>query len=384
MRKVYIVGVGLVKVGRHFDKGLRELFAEAALKAIDDTKGVEVEALIVGNMCSSSLCEQSNLGVLLADYSGLIGKPAYKVEAACGSGGVALFTGYTLVSSGLFNVVMVGGVEKLTEYPTRTVTSALAQASDAEYELYFGASFTGLNALIMRYYMERYGITRDEISEWPVLMHENALSNPYAQLRFRITKDQVNKSQVIADPIRLYDASPISDGAAAVILASEDIARKITDTPVEIAGLGMATDKLYLASRSRLDLFEATVKASKMAYSMAGISPRDVDVAEVHDAFSILGLINIEDLGFVSERGKAAKLLCEGRFRPGDKPTVNPSGGLKARGHPVGATGVYQVAEVAMQLRGDFPGVKVSNANIGLAQSIGGVGSIVTVIILKR
>lgn len=384
MRKVYIVGVGLVKVGRHFDKGLRELFAEAALKAIDDTKGVEVEALVVGNMCSSSLCEQDNLGVLLADYSGLIGKPAYKVEAACGSGGVALFTGYTLVSSGLFNIVMVGGVEKLTEYPTRTVTSALAQASDAEYELYFGASFTGLNALIMRYYMERYSVTRDEISEWPVLMHENALSNPYAQLRFKITRDQVSKSQVIADPIRLYDASPIGDGAAAVILASEDIARKITDTPVEIAGLGMATDKLYLASRSRLDLFEATVKASKIAYSMAGVSSKDIDVAEVHDAFSILGLINIEDLGFVSEKGKAAKLLCEGRFRPGDKPTVNPSGGLKARGHPVGATGVYQVAEVAMQLRGDFPGVKVSNANIGLAQSIGGVGSIVTVIILKR
>jgi len=384
MRKVYVVGVGLTKIGRHFDKGLRELFAEAALKAIDDTKGVNVEALVVGNMSSSSLCEQDNLGALLADYAGLTGKPAFKVEAACGSGGTAVFTGYSLVASGLFNVVMVGGVEKLTEYPTRTVTSALAQASDAEYELYFGASFTGLNALIMRYYMEKYGVTRSEISEWPVLMHENASRNPYAQLPFKITKEQVNKSQIIADPIRLYDASPIGDGAAAIILASEEVARKITDTPVEIAGLGMATDKLYLASRDKLDTFKATVEAAKVAYNMANISPKDVDVAEVHDAFSILGLINLEDLGFVEEKGKTAKLLCEGRFRPGDKPAVNPSGGLKARGHPVGATGVYQVAEVAMQLRGDFPGTKVPEAKVGLAQSIGGVGSTIVVTILKR
>lgn len=382
MSKVYVVGIGFTKIGRFFEKGLRELFAEAALKAIDDIGGERIEALVVGNMLSSTLSNQDNLGAVLADYAGLGGIPAFKVEAACGSGGAAILAGYSLVASGMYDLVMVGGVEKETEHSTKIVTEALAQAADAEYEMFHGISFTGLNALIMRLYMETYNIGRDEMSTWPVLMHKNASKNPYAQLPFEITKEDVAKSMMIADPIRLLDSSPIGDGAAAVVLASEKIARKLSDTPVEIAGISMATDHIYTAYREELLKFEATIKAANRVYEIAKIRPENVDIVEVHDAFTILGFMNLEDLG-LSERGKTPKLIDEGRFYPGDKPTVNPSGGLKARGHPVGATGVYQVAEIAMQLRGDYPGLKV-NGEIGLAQSIGGLGTSVIVTVLKR
>jgi len=383
MRRVYVVGVGLTKVSRHYDKGLKELFAEAAWKAIEDAGNVMPKALVVGNETSSSLQDQDNLGAYLADYGGLGRIPAFKVEAACGSGGTAFYVGFSLVASGLADVVMVAGVEKLTDARSSTTTAALAKAAEAEYESFYGVSFTSLNALLMNYYMEKYKVSHEELAEWSVMMHENASQNPYAQLRFKITKEQVVTSRVIAYPLRLLDASPISDGAAAVIIASEDVAKKITDTPVLVAGVGMSTDKIYMASREYLDRMIALTNAAKQAYEMAKIEPRDLDILEIHDAFSILGVMSLEDLG-LAEKGKAVKLLNEGRFHPGDKPTANPSGGLKARGHPVGATGVYQIAEIAMQLRGDFPGVKVSNAEIGLASNIGGVGTSITVAILKR
>ncbi len=383
MRKVYVVGVGMTKVSRNFSKSLRELFAEAALKAIDDCGGVVPEALVIGNMLSSSLQEQDDLGALLADNIGLRGIGAVKVEAACGSGGYAVAMGYSLVASGLYDVILVGGVEKMTDYPTADVTRALAQAADAEYELFYGVSFPALNALLMRLYMERYGVKREDMALWPVLMHENGYYNPYAQLRFKTTVEDVLKSPVVADPIRLFDASPIGDGAAAVVLASEDVAKRLTDTPIEIAGVGLATDSVDLATREDLLSAPSVRLAAEKAYKMAKISPKDVDVAEIHDAFSINALLVAEELGF-AEKGSAWKMLKEGRFRPGDKPTLNPSGGLKSRGHPVGATGVYQVAEVAMQLRGDFPGIKVSGAEIGLAQNMGGVAVSTSVIILRR
>ncbi len=382
MKKVYVVGVGLTKVSRHYDKGLKELFAEAAWKAIEDAGNTMPKALVVGNETSSSLQDQDNLGAYLADYGGLGRIPAFKVEAACGSGGAAFYTGYALVASGLVDVIMVAGVEKLTDARSSVTTAALAKAADAEYEAFYGASFTSLNALLMHYYMRKYRVSHEEIAEWSVMMHENASKNPYAQLRFRVTKEQVVTSRIIAYPLRLLDASPISDGAAAIILASEDVARKISDTPISVVGVGMATDKIYIAGRENLDRMEALILAAKQAFSMAKIGPRDIDVVEVHDAFSILGLMSLEDLGFV-EKGRAAKALNDGAFHPGDKPTANPSGGLKARGHPVGATGVYQVAEIAMQLRGDFPGVKVPS-EIGLASNIGGAGTTITVAILRR
>ena len=381
MSKVYIVSVGMTKVGKFYDRSIRDLAAEAVFKALDEAGNEKPDAIVVGNMLSS-LAEQENLASLIADHTGMRGISGFKVEGACGSGGTAFLAGYSLVASGIFKKVLVVGIEKLSERPTPATSRGLAWAADADYELVYGISFVGLNALVMRYYMNKYNVSREEMAAWPVLMHENALHNPYAQLRKRITIDDVLKSPIIADPVRLYDASPLSDGAAAVMLASEDIARKLSDTPIQVAGVGNALDSTDLTSRYELDRLLASRLSAERAFKMAGVTSKDIDVAEIHDAYGVTAAISLEELGF-APRGKGAKLVYEGRFRVGDKPAVNPSGGLKARGHPVGATGIYQVVEVAMQLRGDFPGIK-ADGEIGLTQNFGGVGSNATTIILKR
>ncbi|MCD6428742.1 MAG: thiolase domain-containing protein [Desulfurococcales archaeon] len=381
MSKVYIVSVGMTKVGKFYDRSIRDLAAEAVFKALDEAGNEKPDAIVVGNMLSS-LAEQENLASLIADHTGMRGISGFKVEGACGSGGTAFLAGYSLVASGIFKKVLVVGVEKLSERPTPVTSRGLAWAADADYELVHGISFAGLNALVMRYYMDKYNVSREEMAAWPVLMHENALHNPYAQLKKRITIEDVIKSPIIADPVRLYDASPLSDGAAAVMLASEDIARKLSDTPIRVAGVGNALDSTDLTSRYELDRLLASRLSAERAFKMAGVTSKDIDVAEIHDAYGVTAAISLEELGF-APRGKGAKLVYEGRFRVGDKPVINPSGGLKARGHPVGATGIYQVVEVAMQLRGDFPGIK-AGGEIGLTQNFGGVGSNATTIILRR
>ncbi len=389
MDKVFIVGVGMTKIGRFFEKSAKNLFYEAISKAIEDAGGLKPKALVVGNMTSSVLMEQDSLAALLADHSGLRGIPAFKVEAACGSGGAAFYAGYSLVKSGVADIVAVGGVEKLTENLTAKTTKALAQAADAEYEVFYGASFTGLNALVARLYMNKFGYTREDFAYWPLRMHEYAASNPYAQLPRKTTLEAILKSPVVADPIHLFDCSPIGDGAAAVILVKgEELAKKVAkelgrDVLVEVAGVGLATDSVDLGSRRDLLTLESTVKAAQDAYKMAGISVKDIDYVEVHDAFSITGYVGLEDLG-LAPKGEAPRLWKEGKFAKGDKPEVNLSGGLKARGHPVGATGIYQVCEAAMQLRGDFPGVKASDPEIAVTQNIGGVGTFSAVSVLRR
>lgn len=383
MRKVYVVGVGMTKIDRHYDKGFAELVHEAFVKAYEDSRGAEPEAVVVGNMLSSSLYQQDSLAALVADAMGLRGRGGFKVEAACGSGGHAFVAGYSLVASGLYDVIAVVGVEKMSDYPTARVTLALAQAADAEHEVIYGASFPGLNALAMRLYMKIYRASREDLALWPVRMHEYAYYNPYAQLRNRITVEDVLKSTTIADPIKLMDSAPVGDGAAVVILASEDMAKKFNDTPIQIAGVGLGSDALDLSSRDDLLKPLSIVKASEKAYRMAKVESKDIDVAEIHDAFTITALLCIEGLRF-AEWGTSWKMIKEGRFTKDDKPALNLSGGLKARGHPVGATGVYQVAEIAMQLRGDFPGVKASSPSIGLALNTGGVATLTSVVILKR
>jgi len=386
---IFIVGVGMTKIDRWYTRNARDLFSEAMVKAVDDAGGVKPQALVIGNMTSSVLMEQDSLGALMADYSGLRGVPSFKVEAACGSGGAAFYAGYGLVASGLVDIVAVGGIEKLTEKLTAHATKALAQAADTEYELIYGASFTGLNALVARLYMNKFGYTDEDLAYWPLRMHEYASYNPYAQIPKKTSLEAILKSPVIADPIKLFDCSPIGDGAAVVILVrGEDRAREIArtmgrDVLVEVAGLGFSTDSVDLGSRRDLLTMDAVVRAARDAYKMAGVEAKDIDYAEVHDAFHITGYVSLEDLGF-AEKGKVVKEWREGRFGKGDKPEVNFSGGLKARGHPVGATGVYQIAEVTMQLRGDFPGYKASDPEIGLAQNIGGVGTFAAVTILRR
>ncbi|MCD6487850.1 MAG: acetyl-CoA acetyltransferase, partial [Desulfurococcales archaeon] len=301
---VYIVGVGMTKISRWFDKSARTLFAEAMSKAIEDAGGLKPKALVVGNMTSSVLMEQDSLGALLADYSGLRGIPAFKVEAACGSGGAAFYAGYSLVKSGLVDVVAVGGVEKLTEKLTSHATKALAQAADMEYEVFYGASFTGLNALVARLYMMKYGYTREDLAYWPLRMHEYAVYNPYAQLPRKTTLEKILNSSLIADPLRLFDCSPLGDGAAVVLLVrGEEKARQIArdtgkDVLVEVTGVGLATDSVDLGSREDLLSLKSTKEAARQAYKMAGISAKDIDYAEVHDAFHITGYLALEDLGF--------------------------------------------------------------------------------------
>jgi len=380
LRKVYVAGIGMVNVGKHVDKSLRDLAGQAALKAMEEAGNEVPEALVVGNMLSS-LVEQENLASLIGDHIGLRGACGLKVEGACGSGGLALMTGYSLVASGLFSKVLVVGVEKLFERPSADVIRGLAYAADADDELIYGVTFSGLNALLMRYYMSKYGVRYEELAYWSVLMHKNGSRNPYAQLRNEITLDDVVKSPIIADPIRLYDSCPLSDGAAAVFLVSEDV-KKLTDTPVRVVGVSNSIDSTDLSSRLELDYLLASSTSAKNSLKMAKADLREIDVAEIHDAYTITAALSIESIGF-AERGKAPKAWSEGRFSPGDKPSINLSGGLKSRGHPVGATGVYQVAEVVMQLRGDFPGVSVP-AEVGLTQNIGGAGSNVTTIVLRR
>jgi len=387
--KIYIIGVGMTKIGRWYNRSAKDLFYEAISKAIEDAGGVKPQALVIGNMTSSVLMEQDSLAALLADHSGLRGIPAFKVEAACGSGGAAFYAGYSLVKSGLADIVAAGGVEKLTEGISSEVTKALAQAADAEYEVFYGVSFTGLNALVARYYMGKYGYTREDMAYWPLRMHEYAVSNPYAQLPKKTSLEAILKSPVVAEPLHLFDCSPIGDGAAAVILVrGEDRAREISrkigrDVLVEVRGVALSTDSVDLGSRTDLLTLTSTVNASRQAYRMAGITAKDVDYLEVHDAFHITGYLALEDMGFAA-KGEAPKLWKEGRFAKGDKPEVNLSGGLKARGHPVGATGIYQIAECALQLRGEFPGVKASDPTIAVAQNIGGVATYSAVTVLGR
>uniref|UniRef100_A0A7C5XLU1 Thiolase domain-containing protein n=1 Tax=Ignisphaera aggregans TaxID=334771 RepID=A0A7C5XLU1_9CREN len=383
MRRVYIVGVGMVKIDRHYDKGYMQLIHDAAERAFNDVKYYDPEAVVVGNMLSSSLYNQDSLAALAIDAIGLRGLGGLKIEAACGSGGHAVAVGFSLVASGLYEQVIVVGVEKMSDYPTSTVTSALAQAADAEYEYIYGISFPALNALAMRLYMLRYEARREDLALWPVRMHEYGSKNPYAQLRNRITVEDVLTSPIISDPIRLMDSAPIGDGAAVLLLASEDVAKKVSDTPIEIAGIGLGSDGIDLSSREDVLNPISVRKAAEKAFRMAKIEPNDIDVAEIHDAFTITALLSIEGLGF-AKLGESWRYIKDGRFEAGDKPSINLSGGLKARGHPVGATGVYQVAEISMQLRGDFPGVKVNNAEKGLAMNTGGVATLTSVIIVKR
>jgi acetyl-CoA C-acetyltransferase/acetyl-CoA acyltransferase len=386
---VFLVGVGLTKIGRFFEKHAKELFAEALWRAIDDAGGLKPRAIVVGNMTSSVLMGQDSLGALVADYAGLRSIPAFKVEAACGSGGAALYAAYALVKSGVVDVVAAGGVEKLTEANTEYVTRALAQAADADFEVFYGATFTGLNAMVARLYKSLFGYSDEDLSYWPLKMHEYASFNPYAQLPRKTAMKEILESPLIADPIRLYHAAPIGDGAAVLILVKgEDKAREVAkatgrDVLVELSSVSMATDSVDLASRNDLLTMESTVVAARDALQRAGVEQRNIDYVELHDAFHVTGFVALEDLGF-APKGMGAKLFKEGKFQRGDKPEVNFSGGLKARGHPVGATGIYQAAEAVMQLRGDFPGYKASSPEIALTHNIGGISTIAVVSVFKR
>ena len=385
MRKAVIIGAGMTPVGEHWKLGLRDLAVEALLKAMDDAGIDRVDSLYVGNMISGPLVEQENLGALIADWAGLGNIPAVKIEAACASGGAAVQEGVKAVLSELEDVVAVVGVEKMTDAWPSDTTRYLAYAADAEWELFHGASFVALNALVMRYYMKTYGYTEEDLALFAVNAHANGAKNPYAMFKRPISVETVMRSPYIADPVKLFDASPVCDGVAAVIITTPEKAKELgvpKEKWVEVAGMGRAIDTINLANRENLLTLKAAKVAAERAYTMAGVEPKDIDFFEVHDAFTIMAALSLEALG-VAKKGEGAKLAREGQIAiDGDYP-IQTMGGLKSRGHPVGATGVYQTVEAVLQLRGEAPN-QVPDAEIGLTQNIGGTGSNITVNVLRR
>lgn len=363
-------------------KGLTELFVEAAIEAIEGSGIGKIDSIYVGNMMSGFLQNQEHLGALMATALGREGVPTYKVEGACASGGVAANAGVKSVLSGLEEVVLVGAVEKMSGYTTPEVTSGLMMAEDKVRVGATGITFVGLNAMIAREYMRKYNVPHELLAQFPVLCHENALSNPKAQFHKRLTVEDVLKSPPVADPLRLYDCSAIGDGAAALILTTVQRAKEFTDSPVRIVASTVASDTLSLYQRPDLTTFEASRKAAQGAYEAAGVKPEEIDLLEVHDAFSVLGIMALEDLGFAT-KGAGNQLLKDGVCERDGRLPTNTFGGLKARGHPVGASGVYQVAELALQLSNKAGKCQVPEAHIGMSQSVGGIGSTAAVHILR-
>ncbi len=384
MKRVAVIGVGLTKFGELWDVSFSQLFVEAGTAAINDAgiDGSDVDALYVGNMSGGRFIDQEHISCLIADYAGLTPIPATRVEAACASGGLAVRQGVMAILSGMHEVVVVGGVEKMTDLSTERTTQTLATASDSEWEAFMGMTFPGLYAMMARRHMHEYGTTREQLAMVAVKNHENALHNPYAQFHSRITVEQVLASPLVADPLRLLDCSPITDGAACVVLASEERAKEFTDSPVYITGSGQASSTIALHSRERVSFVDATYNAGREAYARAGREPGEVQVAEVHDAFTIGEILAIEALGLV-EVGAGGRATEEGETSIGGRIPVNTSGGLKAKGHPVGATGVAQVVEVVLQLRGEAGGRQV-DAEVGLTHNVGGSGGTAVVHILER
>lgn len=387
MRDVAIIGIGCTNFGEMWERSFRDLFFEAGLNALEDAgaKGEDIDALYVGNMSAGKFIDQEHIGALIADYAGLAGSlhvPSTRVEAACASGGLALREGMLAVASGLHDVVIAAGVEKMTDVETGVTIDALASAADREWEGFMGATFPGLYAMIACLHMHRYGTTREQLAMVAVKNHHNATMNPKAQYKREITTEDVMSSPLVADPLRVYDCSPITDGAAAVVLAPAELARKLNDAPIYVHASAQASDTITLHDRRDITTLDATVYAAQRAYKMADISPKDIDVAEVHDCFTIAEICAIEDLGFV-QKGNGGPATEEGMTAlDGDIP-INPSGGLKACGHPVGATGIKQAVEIVEQLRGAAGKRQVSGAEIGLTHNVGGTGGTAVVHILS-
>ncbi len=385
MTDVVIVGTGMTKFGEHWDKSFRELIAEAGIKAIADAGigGEKIEAIYGGCMASGRFIGQEHIGALIADQLGLNPVPSTRCEAACASGGVALRNAYIAIKSGEHNIIAVGGIEKMTEVSTEEASFALGGAGDQETELFHGATFPSLYALLARRHMHEFGTTEEQMAMVAVKNHSNATKNPNAQFQREITIDTVMKSPYVAEPIKVMDCSPITDGAAAVIICSKEKAEELGLKGIEIVTSEQASDTLALTDRKRLTELNATKEAAKKAYAKAGIKPKDVDFAEVHDCFTIAEIMAIEDLGFF-KKGEGGKATEQGKTALNGEKPINTSGGLKAKGHPVGATGIAQAIEAYNQLLGKAGERQLKNPKIGLTHNIGGSGATAVVSIFRK
>ncbi|MEA1985197.1 MAG: thiolase domain-containing protein [Euryarchaeota archaeon] len=388
MRDVAIIGVKTTRFGEMWGRSFRDIIVEAGVGALEDSgvSGDDIGSMFVGNMSGGQFVEQEHIGALIADYSGLsegLHVPSTRVEAACASGGLALRQGISAVASGQDDIVVAAGVEKMTDVSSGSASTALAAAADREWEGMMGATFPALYAMIARMHMQRYGTTSEQLAQVAVKNHHNGAMNPIAQYRTPITVEKVLSSIMVADPLHIFDCSPITDGAAAVILAPADVAHEYTDTPIYIRGSGQASDSLALHDRRDITTLDATVFAARRAFDMAGMTVDDIDLVEVHDCFTIAEICAIEDLGFAA-KGEGGILTEEGETAIGGKIPVNTSGGLKACGHPVGATGIKQVVEITHQLRGEAGKRQVDGAEVGMTHNVGGSGATAVVHILSR
>ena len=381
--KVYINSVGMTAIGDQWDSSILDLAVEASRGALKAFGKKKPEQIIVGNMFSAVGARQEHLGAMVADGLGLEGTPAFKVEAACSSGGSAFNVGYNLVRSGAVESALVVGVEKMRDLEPEDVSLALAMAESAEYTQFVGATFAALNGLLARYYMEQMDVSRDQLSSIPVIDHSNAVTAAHAQFRKAITPEVVSRSAVISDPLRLFDCAPVGDGAAAVLLVSEKAASGTRRRMAEVLGGKLATNAFSLYEREDMLDFKSTRLAFRGAMEQAGLAPRKVSLAEVHDAFSVVGALSLEAMGY-SKRGHASKDAQEGKYNLGSELPINTFGGLKARGHPVGATGVYQIAEAYLQLTDQAGKNQVEGAEYAVTQNVGGVDTTSAVHVFGR
>jgi len=380
-----IVSAGLSRFGKLDGLSAREIFQQAGKEAFDRCPNLDpkrdIKALFVGHMMESTE-HQGHTGPMVADWLGLNPIPASRIENACASSGVALRCGIQAVASGFADTVIVGGVEKQTHLPTSDTTEYLALSADNFFEQWHGFTFPALFALIARAHMHEYGTKEEHLAMIAVKNHSNGSKNPKAHIRKEITVEQAMTSRIVASPLKLFDCSLISDGASCVILTRPEMAKKFSDNPVYVLGSGQASDTIGLYERENLTSLKASVLASREAYKMAGIEPEDVDVAEVHDCFTIAELVAYEDLGFCA-KGDGGRLIESGETKLTGSIPVNTSGGLKSKGHPVGATGVAQVYEVYLQLTGQADHRQVKDPKIGLTHNLGGHGSTSVVHVFK-
>lgn len=383
MRDVAVIGIGQTRVGELWDMGIRDMATQALRSAYEDSHLVDVgiaqpQALYVTNMLAMQLSGQAHLGSLISGEMGWFGIETTTVEAACASGGAGFQAGYRAVASGLIDIAAVVGVEKMSDTSGSQTTLGLATAADAEYEVAQGVTFVGLNAMMMRRYIHEYDVPHDLFSAFPINAHQNAANNPFAMFRRPISQTIYDNAPDIAPPIKLFDSSPMSDGAAAAIIVPLDMAEEMASrfgvVPVKVLASANATDTIALHNRpSPLELNAVRLSAER-AFEQAEVVHEDIDVFEVHDAFSIMAAASLEATGFAAP-GQAVYMANDGAFGiDGDTP-INTMGGLKARGHPVGATGMYEIVDVVTQLRGEAGANQVLNADIGMAQNIGGTGA---------
>jgi acetyl-CoA C-acetyltransferase len=369
--KAYVASVGFTKIGDHWESSILDLAVQAARGAMKGAPTVRPQQVFVGNMFSSVGANQEHLGALVASALGLEGVPAFKVEAACASGASAFNVAYKLVKSGALDSALVVGVEKMRDLEPEAISQALAMAESYEYTQFIGATFAAMNALLARLYMEQTGVSRDELSSIPCIDHKNAVTAEHAQFRRAITPEIVGRSAMIADPLRLFDCAPVGDGAAAALLVGDKAAGGSKNL-VEILGGRLATTAFSVYERKDMLRFTATEEAFKAALEESSVPRSKIDFVEVHDAFSVVGALALEAMGF-SKKGQGSRDAAQGKYSLDGELPINTFGGLKARGHPVGATGMYQISEAYLQLTGKGGKNQLKEAEFGVTQNVGAV-----------